>query len=200
MALTSLQISTAGRVLARAFHDNPGFVALLPDQTPAQRMALCTPAMTTFVHAASRFGLVELIEQSAEVVAVALMFAPGRYPPPALFELMTAWPVICTGPLRALRFARLGAYMRKHHVRGPHWYLWFLGVNPEHQGQGLGSQLLRSLNQRAAKDGVPCYLETDKPSSVRLYERHGYGVQKQELVPGFGFDMWFMLQATPGGR
>ena len=197
MALGARQVSQAGAVLAQAFHTNPGFTALLPDDSPAERLALCTPLLRSFVAATDRYGHVELIEDGDAVQAVALMFAPGQYPEPLRFQLMTAWPVLRIGLRRARRFELMDRFMRKHHERAPHWYLWFLGVLPALQGRGLGSRLLRSLNQRAARDGVPCYLETDKPSSVRLYERHGYVVQRTERVPVLGFDMWLMKQDGP---
>lgn len=198
MALSARQISQAGEVLAHAFHTNPGFEALLPDDPPVQRLALATPVLTSFVRAVMLHGEVELIEEADEVQAVALMFAPDQYPPGLGFQLRTTWPVLRTGVRRARRFEHMDRYMRKHHERAPHWYLWFLGVLPALQGRGLGSRLLRALNQRAARDGVPCYLETDKLSSVRLYERHGYVVQKHETVPKLGFDMWFMKQPAAG--
>ncbi|HEX6244665.1 MAG TPA: GNAT family N-acetyltransferase [Polyangiales bacterium] len=194
VALSVRQITQAGAVLAQAFHTNPGFCALLRDDTPATRLSLCTPLLTRFVAAVDRFGEVELIEEGDAVQAVALMFAPGQYPEPLRFQLMTAWPVLRFGPRRAQRFALMDRYMRKHHERAPHWYLWFLGVLPELQGRGLGSRLLRSLTERAARDGAPCYLETDKLSSVRLYERHGYVVQRTGKVPKLAFDMWLMKQ------
>jgi ribosomal protein S18 acetylase RimI-like enzyme len=195
VALSARQITQAGAVLAQAFHTNPGFCALLRDDTPAARLALCTPLLSRFVAAVDRFGEVELIEEGGAVQAVALMFAPGQYPEPLRFQLMTTWPVLRFGLRRAQRFALMDRYMRKNHERDPHWYLWFLGVLPALQGRGLGSRLLRSLTERAARDGAPCYLETDKLSSVRLYERHGYVVQKTEKVPRLAFDMWLMKQA-----
>jgi len=197
MALSARQVDQAGAVLAQAFHTNPAFLAILPDDTPAQRLALCTPLLTSFVRACCHHGQVELLEESGAVQAVALMFAPGQYPPPVGFRLRTTWPVLRTGFARTRRFDRMDRYMRKNHERAAHWYLWFLGVLPELQGRGLGSKLLRALNQRAAHEGVPCYLETDKLSSVKLYERHGYVVQKAERVPVLAFDMWFMKQERP---
>lgn len=199
MTLNERQVSQAGAVLAEAFHTNPGFQALLPDDAPAQRLALCKPLLTCFVRAIDDHGEVQLIEADGAVQGVALMFAPVQYPPPLRFGLKTAWPVLCTGFARARRFERMDRYLRQNHERAPHWYLWILGVAPAQQGRGLGAALLRALNQRAARDGVPCFLKTDKPSSVRLYERHGYVVQRSGKVPQLGFDMWFMKQPVPGG-
>jgi ribosomal protein S18 acetylase RimI-like enzyme len=100
--------------------------------------------------------------------------------------------VIRGGPDVTLRFLRLDRETRKRHPHYDHWYLWFLGVDPERQGQGIGSVLLRSLSAKAEASGVPCYLETDKLSSVRIYERHGYVVHSEEVFPNFDLRIWFM--------
>jgi ribosomal protein S18 acetylase RimI-like enzyme len=85
--------------------------------------------------------------------------------------------------------------MHKLHPRYPHWYLWFLGVEPERQGRGLGSELLRLLSAKAEADRVPCYLETDKPSSVKLYEHHGYRVQSEVVLPKVDLRLWLMKRS-----
>ena len=47
---------------------------------------------------------------------------------------------------------------------------------------------------------MPCYLETDKSSSMWLYQRHGYDVQSDEQVPVLDFHFWFMLRPPGAGR
>jgi GNAT superfamily N-acetyltransferase len=59
-----------------------------------------------------------------------------------------------------------------------------LGVGPEWQGQGVGSQLLQSVLARADADGVPCYLETGTEPNLRFYRRHGFEVAIEDDVPG----------------
>lgn len=189
----------AGHVLARAFRDNPGVVAVLRGDPPEQRLKLVTPSMVGFVKGVQRYGFAEGIKQDGKVVAVSLSFGPGQYPQPLGFELMTAWGPLRSGPSRALRFLRIDTAMRRRHPKYPHWYLWFLGVEPDLQGKGLGSRLLASLSARAEKDGVPSYLETDKPTSVKLYQKHGYAVvDEQDDMAGFGFKLWFMRRPGPG--
>jgi hypothetical protein len=39
---------------------------------------------------------------------------------------------------------------------------------------------------------VPCYLEADKHSSVKLYERHGYRVESEEVLPKVDLRLWYM--------
>src|SRR5262249_30395363 len=56
----------------------------------------------------------------------------------------------------------------------PHWYLAAIGVEPEHQGQGVASALMQPILGRADREGLHCYLETHRESNVRLYQRHGF--------------------------
>lgn len=88
---------------------------------------------------------------------------------------------------------RTDAYITRRHVRGPHYYLFVLGVDPELQRRGLGRALLAALSQRADADGLPCYLETDRATSVALYKSVGYEVLTEEDVPRVaGLHLWTM--------
>jgi ribosomal protein S18 acetylase RimI-like enzyme len=72
-------------------------------------------------------------------------------------------------------FAVLGQMDEKHPTY-PHWYLPWLGVMLEHQGEGLGEQLLSEGLAIVDADGLPAYLETPNPRTVPFYERHGFEV------------------------
>jgi ribosomal protein S18 acetylase RimI-like enzyme len=195
--LDASDVEAAAGVLARAFRDNPGMLALLPDDSPDARVGLLERGMKGFVRAVSRFGVAEAVADEGRIRAVSLSLGPGGFPPPLRAELMMAPGIIRAGLRCALRFARLDGEMRKRHPHYPHWYLWMLGVEPSEQGKGLGSELLRVLSARAGADRVPCYLETDRQTSVRLYEKHGYVVQKEEVLP-FDLKLWFMKRPEGG--
>lgn len=66
--------------------------------------------------------------------------------------------------------------MGRVHPEEPHWYLPLIGVDPAHQGHGLGSVLLRHALAQIDRDGLPAYLESTNPANVSLYERHGFSV------------------------
>jgi GNAT superfamily N-acetyltransferase len=74
--------------------------------------------------------------------------------------------------------ARVGPLMelleRNHPYEPDHLYLAFLGVVPDHQGTGIGSALLRSVLDRADREGTPAYLEATSARNRALYERHGF--------------------------
>jgi ribosomal protein S18 acetylase RimI-like enzyme len=69
-------------------------------------------------------------------------------------------------------FEQLGRY----HPSEPHWYLPLIGVDPNQQGKGYGSALLRYGLAACDRDRTPAYLESTSPASVSLYERHGFEV------------------------
>jgi ribosomal protein S18 acetylase RimI-like enzyme len=62
------------------------------------------------------------------------------------------------------------------HLKDPHWYLPWLGVDCARQGAGLGSDLLRQCLVRVDDDHSPAFLETPNPRTVPFYERHGFRV------------------------
>lgn len=72
-------------------------------------------------------------------------------------------------------FATLGQ-MAAGHPSYPHWYLPLLAVAPEHQGRGLGGQLLQACLEVVDETHLPAYLETPNPRTVPFYERYGFGV------------------------
>jgi ribosomal protein S18 acetylase RimI-like enzyme len=193
--LGEADLEASARVLASAFRDNPAMVAMIPRPTDEERERVLVPCMRGFAASVLRYGVAEVVKESGQVVAVSLAFRPGEFPPPFYATVMQAGGPIRAGLRAALRIARVDHEMRKRHPHYRHWYLWFLGVARERQGRGLGSLLLRSLSLKADADQVASYLETDKPTSVKLYERHGYRVDAEEPLPPLGFQLWFMRRA-----
>lgn len=72
------------------------------------------------------------------------------------------------------RFAALDAAMEHHHPLGPHEYLAYLAVVPKHQGQGIGSRLLRHRLTRLDAAGRTTYLDATGDRNAALYRRHGF--------------------------
>lgn len=71
------------------------------------------------------------------------------------------------------------AVVDKIHPSEPHWYLALLGTDPDHQGTGLGSTVLRPVLERCDRDGFPAYLESSKEANLGFYARHGFEVTGQ---------------------
>lgn len=67
-------------------------------------------------------------------------------------------------------------YMQKFRPTELHWYLPMIGVDPAHQGEGIGSALMTESLKVVDKGGMIAYLESSNPRNVSLYERHGFRV------------------------
>jgi ribosomal protein S18 acetylase RimI-like enzyme len=95
------------------------------------------------------------------------------------------------------RFGDFMELMSEHHERmmpEPHWYLMILGVDPAHQGAGIGSALIAPTLAEADAAGLPCYLETAKERNLAFYRRHGFDVRHEAHIPGGGPKVWMMAR------
>ena len=88
------------------------------------------------------------------------------------------------GDLELARFGALIELMEARHPHDPHLYLWFVGVHPIRQGQGLGGRLLESRLTWADQHAIPAYLEATSVRNRMLYERHGFEVTGELSIDG----------------
>ena len=66
--------------------------------------------------------------------------------------------------------------MQSYHPDYDCWYLPLIGVDPGHQGRGLGAQLMKYALASCDEAGLPAYLESSNPANISLYERFGFEV------------------------
>ncbi|MGD9630572.1 MAG: GNAT family N-acetyltransferase [Pyrinomonadaceae bacterium] len=64
--------------------------------------------------------------------------------------------------------------MGEFHPKEPHWYLPMIGVEPGHQGMGIGASLMQHALSTCDSDRLPAYLESSNPKNIPLYERFGF--------------------------
>ncbi|MHB8329086.1 MAG: GNAT family N-acetyltransferase [Acidimicrobiales bacterium] len=88
--------------------------------------------------------------------------------------------------------ARLLAEVDRSRPKEAHWYLATLGTDPDRQGHGVGSALLRTVLRRVDEQGMGAYLESSKQRNVSFYARHGFAVTGEIQVPHGGPHMWLM--------
>jgi ribosomal protein S18 acetylase RimI-like enzyme len=144
---------------------------------------------------ALRRGVVEVI---GEGKAVAIWLPPGGMKGASIAMLGSG---ALLAPLRlGLGATWRGALLLKtiqelhsRSVSGDHWYLLGLGVDPEHQGSGWGSQLVRHGLARAQSGNLPCYLETTNQRNIAFYQRHGFKLVGERPVAGGGPMVWGLL-------
>jgi ribosomal protein S18 acetylase RimI-like enzyme len=88
--------------------------------------------------------------------------------------------------------------IERHHPAAPHWYLATLGADPQHQGSGLGSALVRHVLDDPAHAHEAAYLETLSAGNVPFYEQFGFTVTGEADVPDGGPHVWFLWRDPPG--
>ena len=81
------------------------------------------------------------------------------------------------------------AVIKKNHPEGLLYYLWFIGVAPSHQGQGIGSNLLNEIIQKGLTENRTICLETSTLKNIPWYQKHGFKIYR-EL--DFGYKLYCM--------
>ena len=188
-------------MLARAFVADP-FFAYLAGDAPERSQRMRDGWRAILRHASAGLSATWTTD---DLAGAAIWIPPGRSVSGALDQLrmlpalgrLTGW-----GRLRAVS-AGLETLerARHHHAPMPHWYLSALGVEPDRQGEGIGSALLAPVLTEADASGVPCYIETAVGRNVLLYERHRFDVVEELVLPNTDVHGWLMLRpasAAPG--
>ena len=182
-------------MLGRAFRDNPAYLAIFAHRSDAERAGAVARVKHGFTASAVRFHETDALWVGDRLAAAALILPPGHWPLGPRAWLGRAMGCLTTGPRAIWNFLRVDHRVHAWHLREPHFYLFVLGVEPDLQGRGFGKTLLARLNARAEQARVPCFLETDRQSSVRLYESVGYRVVTDEVLANVnGLRIWTMTR------
>ena len=116
-----------------------------------------------------RFGIKygEVYGTSPEIEGLAAWFAPGKSDMTNFCMMRVGGMAFSRemGPDILQRLNLISEYTsktRKQHVLEPHWHLFPIAVDPENQGKGHASTLMKPMLARIAEQGKPCYLETQE--------------------------------------
>ena len=181
-------------VLGRAFDGDPFYSFLAgPGSERHARMAEGWSGILRFASA----GLAET--WTTDDRAGAAIWLPPDYGGPSIIDGVRLMPSIARlAGWRRLRLVSDALDMleqrRRHHLPEPHFYLSALGVDPARQGSGVGTALMRPVLERCDRDGTPAYLETAVARNVLLYERLGFEVVDELVLPGTDVHGWLMAR------
>ena len=81
--------------------------------------------------------------------------------------------------------------MQAVHPEEPHWYLAIIGSDPTVRGSGCGHALMRSRLDRCDAEHAPAYLESSNPDNIPYYNRFGFEVTGEIVMPD-GPTLWPM--------
>jgi GNAT superfamily N-acetyltransferase len=187
--LPASRLDAAAVMLARAFADDPASPHLVPD--PARIIPIYTPFFAACLANGLAHGRVVALDDAPRAVAIWHTIDNDRaeMPEPDLSGALA----LVDEPTQE-QWAAIFGHMGEEHRRlmpQPHDYLFILGVDPEEHGRGLGGALLATL-LAGREPGRPCYLETFNPRNLPFYERRGFRVAGESVVPGMPLPLWSM--------
>jgi ribosomal protein S18 acetylase RimI-like enzyme len=191
------QFHGAREMLTRAFLDYPLMIYANPQL--ARRRRGVTTLYGAIVRDTLRHGEVHV---SAGLEGACCWLPPGVGLPTFAREVragMLGLPLGFgwAGFQRLVNFDQVQRRLHQQYAIGPHWFLATIGVDPAHQGRGIGSALMAPVLARADEQRTPCYLETHTTGNVRLYERHGFRVMEHIENPT-SVPLWAMLRPPAG--
>ncbi|MBN1121203.1 MAG: GNAT family N-acetyltransferase [Anaerolineae bacterium] len=197
--LTRADIKPAGAMLARAFFEDVHSVAFFPD--PQVRRKKLKYAFEFIVRYGVLFG--EVYAPTSALEGAAAWVYSTR------IERTLLHLIRCRAPSLALK-SGLGVLRKQlpintfienlHHEQTPfpHWFLDPLGVDPDQQGKGYASRLMRPMLARCDREQMPIYLYTNRASNVAMYEHYGFEVLSEDKLPGTEIPHWTMLRQPKG--
>ena len=194
------EVRAMAGVLARAFHEDPAFGWVL--RGDERRMKILERGFELFL----RRVWIEHEETytTAGTVAVAAWEPPGQWKVP-IGKQLRLLPAMARAFGRHLpRVLKALTVLEGKHPREPHYYLAFIGVEPEWQGRGLGGAVMGPVLDRCDELGMPAFLESSTPRNRVLYERHGFTVMEEFKLGKGAPPQWRMWRdpkaAAAGGR
>lgn len=199
LAAAESDVDRMAAVLALAFEDDPVWSWMLPDE--ASRLRRLRGAFTVLLREVHLgHGASEHTGRSGGVEAAALWDPPGQWRTPFSAQVRQAVPLMRAFGTRLPVALRALSRVESHHPEEPHWYLAFLGTDPQAQGKGLGTVLMRSRLDRCDEARMPAYLESSKESNVPYYEKFGFKVTRELRMPGNGAPpVWLMWRDPEAG-
>jgi GNAT superfamily N-acetyltransferase len=117
-------------------------------------------------------------------------FPPGTCRTPLRQQVRIALPLLSLNVGDLWRLWRWVGASEARDLAVRHWHLGPVAVDPDRQGRGIGSEMLRAFCARMDRQGEVAFLETDKLASVRFYARCGFKQTARAEV--LGTPNWWM--------
>ena len=195
--LSKQQIEQAGAMLTRAFFDDPKLTHLIPEITAKKELSRYLFEFE--LQYGMNYGDVYTTYPAVEGVAVWL---------PSTKSEVTFWRAFRSGGMRLqkqlgkkimdrlMSFSYAVDTLHKKHAPYPHYYLFFIGVDPAYQKKRVAGRLITPMLGWLDMQKLPCYLHTQNEKNIGLYEHYGFQVIEQRVLPDSGI-VHTALQRNP---
>jgi ribosomal protein S18 acetylase RimI-like enzyme len=192
--LAEADLPAAVGIVARGMRDNPLHIAALGSDAN-QRINRLTGMFSVALPLVLSKGVLLGAFDDQTLVGIAGMLAPGQCQP-TLMEKLTLTPRIVPGVGfdAAVRVRNWLDQWARYDLRQPHWHLGPVSVDAHLQGTGIGTRLMNEYCSRVDATHTTGYLETDKESNVKFYEKFGFETIASAAV--LETPNWFMRRSA----
>ena len=179
-------------VLARAFVNDPLVMAICDASGPERQERMrWSFRIAVRSHCLGRQPAWTVVGADGEPWSVVLVTRARQPLPPQSDMLFALRGLLHVGMRTALRGVKAAQVIATHAPPEPFTYLRTLGVDPDCQRRGMGSQLVQQVI-RASPPALPVYLETAKEENLAFYARHGFALVGEFLC--LGVRVWRLVR------
>jgi GNAT superfamily N-acetyltransferase len=200
IAVTKLPLSCirdAAQLLARAFYKDPIITFFLND--PIRRKVAFPAFFRALLCESWECGHTYAALAGKRLIGVSVWIPPtGARPSRRFLQRAERNHSIVKArfPRRApALYAGFEATLKLHPDK-PHWYLFFIGVEPSFQHSGVGRSLIAPVLDAADRDGKVCYLETPFRATHEFYRGQGFELRPATRPFEGAPELWTMVRAS----
>ena len=193
--VTGKYVKAAGLTLAKAFQEYPVSVFFEPD--PVKRRKTQPGMFRDLIRTLGPEAMVYGTSPGMEGVAVWVLMDKSKGEPKHKRSFRD-WLESLHPDVEKIKkrqgFMDFSRGIRDRVMPERYWYLQLLGVDPEHQGKGLSTILLKPMLELAAKQGLPCFLETQRQKNVAFYGHFGFVMADEGTIPNGDVYSWALVK------
>jgi GNAT superfamily N-acetyltransferase len=195
LPLTKKHVKPASLVLSRAFINDPLIRWQIPDFNTRLKKLRYLWQIT--LNIGIKYG--EVYGTSKSLEGIAMWRSPKNVD-------ISYWQFVINGGLKlpikfGFKVTRRMSYIqavhdsiRKIYMKVPYWYFGPIAVDPEHQGKGYASKLIRPMLKRIDNENLPIYLETNMERNLLIYDHFGFRILEEIFIPQTNIVSYSMIR------
>lgn len=123
----------------------------------------------------------------------AMWYPPGTHKIGLIIQLKLFPKMLRAGGMKGLvRMVKVIDKLDKVHPQEKHYYLHFIGTDPQKRGQGLGTALMKPILEKCDQEGYGAYLENTNWTNNSFYADLGFEVTDEIIIEGGAPPLWPM--------
>lgn len=172
-------------ILARSFDDNKSVNYIVKqDNKRAQRLQRL---MEYSFEVCSLFGKVYLTDDKKGCALIVLPDKKRTTLRSIIIDLKLIFS--CTGLSNVKKALERESKIKKLQPKELMFYLWFIGVDPEDQSNGIGTVLLNDIIEESETENRIICLETSTLKNIPWYQKFGFTIYNELNL---GYDLYFL--------